>query len=99
MRTAPRGARWADDAAAIETMKQKVAQTMADCFALIEAQMLQGPWVLGERFSTSDFYLFTISRWLANDGVDVTRFPRVEAHHRRTSELPAARKVLPLYQA
>src|SRR6201995_2615682 len=68
-----RGARWTDDAAAIETMKQKVPQTMGDAFGLIEAHMLQGPWVLGERFSTSDLYLFTLTRWLEGDKVDVNR--------------------------
>jgi glutathione S-transferase len=91
-----RGARWvdADDQHAIEAMKKKVPQTVGDCFALIESQMLQGPWVLGERFSTSDLYLFTITRWLEGDGVDVNRFPKVTEHLRRMDALPAVQKVL-----
>ncbi|MDB5752006.1 MAG: Glutathione S-transferase [Ramlibacter sp.] len=93
-----RGSRWADDAQAIAAMKQKVAQNMADCFTLIEEHMLQGPWVLGERFSSSDFYLFTISRWLEGDGVDVARFPRVADHLQRMNAEPVVRKVLPLHQ-
>ena len=93
-----RGHRWADDAAAIEAMKQKVAQNMADCFSLIEERMLAGPWVLGERFSTSDLYLFTVTRWLEGDGVDVARFPKVAEHLRRMNEQAVVRKVLPLYQ-
>jgi glutathione S-transferase len=94
-----RGYRWADDAAAHEAMKKKVPQNMADCFTLIEERMLQGPWVLGERFSTSDPYLFTVARWLEGDGVDVQRFPKVADHMRRMQEEPAVKKVLPLYQA
>ncbi|QJW85396.1 glutathione S-transferase [Ramlibacter terrae] len=89
-----RGYRWADDAAAIEAMKQKVPQTMGDCFALIEERMLKGPWVLGERFSISDPYLFTITRWLEGDGVDVARFPKVADHMRRMEADPVVRKVL-----
>lgn len=93
-----RGARWADDAQAIESMRAKVASNMAECFTLIE-HGLDGPWVLGERFSSGDFYLFTVSRWLEGDGVDVNRFPKVADHLRRVHELPAVAAVLPLYQA
>jgi glutathione S-transferase len=94
-----RGYRWVDaeDKAAIEAMKKKVPQNMADCFTLIEEQMFAGPWVLGERFSTSDLYLFTISRWLEGDGVDVQRFPRVADHMRRVAAMPALQRVLAEY--
>ncbi len=44
-----RGARWADDAAAIEAMRLKVPQTMTACAKLLEAQLGASPWVLGER--------------------------------------------------
>jgi glutathione S-transferase len=94
-----RAYRWTDDAGAIESMKQKVPQTMADAFGLIEEQMLRGPWVLGERFSVSDLYLFTVARWLEGDKVDVQRFPRVADHLRRMEEQPQVRKVLAAQRA
>lgn len=93
-----RGARWADDEQAWEAMKKKVPQNMADCFALIEGGMLQGPWVLGERFSTADLYLFTIAGWLEGDGVDVQRFPKVADHMRRMNAQPQVQKVLAAQQ-
>lgn len=89
-----RGRRWADDEPAIESMKKKVAQNMAECFDLIERRMLQGPWVLGERFSTSDLYLFTLSGWLEGDGVDVEQFAKVADHRRRLQAEPVVQKVL-----
>jgi len=96
-----RGARWveAEDSAAIEAMKKKVSQTMAESFTLIEEKMLKGPWVLGERFSTSDLYLTTLTRWLEGDGVDVQRFPKVADHLARMDAQPQVRKVLALHQA
>ena len=36
-------------------------------FELIEQHLLQGPWVLGERLSICDPYLFTITGWLKGD--------------------------------
>ncbi len=89
-----RGYRWADDPAAHESMKKKVTQNMADCFAMIENDFLQGPWVLGEPFSAADFYLFTIDRWLEGDGVDVKSFPRVVEHMERVAAMPAVKRVL-----
>jgi glutathione S-transferase len=96
-----RGYRWVepDDTAALEAMKKKVPQTMAESFTLIEEQMLKGPWVLGERFGTSDMYLYTLSRWLEGDGVDVKRFPKVADHMRRMEARPQVQKIVALHQA
>jgi glutathione S-transferase len=95
-----RGYRWveADDTASLEAMKKKVPQTMAESFTLIEGGMLQGPWVLGERFSTADLYLYTIARWLEGDGVEVNRFPKVADHMRRMEARPQVQKVLAQHQ-
>jgi glutathione S-transferase len=96
-----RGSRWveAEDTVALDAMKKKVPQTMAESFTLIEERMLKGPCVLGERFGTSDMYLYTLSRWLEGDGVDVQRFPKVADHMRRMQAKPQVQKVVALHQA
>jgi glutathione S-transferase len=86
-----RGTRWTDDAAAIESMKKKVPQTVGDCFALIEREMFEGPWVMGANYSVCDAYLFTLSQWLGGDGVDINKTPKIADHFKRTSERPAVR--------
>jgi len=86
-----RGTRWTDDAAAIESMKKKVPQTVGDCFALIEREMFEGPWVMGTHYSVCDAYLFTLSQWLGGDGVDINKTPKIADHFRRMSERPAVR--------
>jgi glutathione S-transferase len=92
-----RGERWSDDPAVVEALKLKVAKNMADCFAYIERDCLQGPWVLGQRMSTCDMYLFTIANWLAGDGVDVAGFPKVADHMKRMAALPAVARVVALH--
>jgi glutathione S-transferase len=94
-----RGYRWADDAAAHEAMKKKVPQNIGECFELIERELLKGPWVLGERFSTCDMYLFTSAQWLEGDGVDVGRFPKVANLRQRMLADPVVVKVLAAQQA
>lgn len=94
-----RGYRWADDPAAIAAMQKKVPENMSACFDLIEHEFFKGPWVLGERYTVSDMYLFTIAQWLEGDGVDVEKFPKVAEHHRRMAGDPVVSKVLAAQKA
>ncbi|MDA1100042.1 MAG: glutathione S-transferase family protein [Proteobacteria bacterium] len=89
-----RGHRWADDPAAIASMAAKVPQTVAECFRLIESQMFAGPFVMGDRCTVADFYLFTIARWLEGDSVDIAALPKIQAHRERLSRRPGVVKVL-----
>jgi glutathione S-transferase len=83
-----RGYRWvdADDTGAIDAMKRKVPASVTQCFEVIEHGMLQGPWVMGERYTICDPYLFTLSQWLEGDGVDMAKLPRVVAHRARMAD-------------
>jgi len=89
-----RGTRWADDPAAIEAMKKKVPESVGAAFALIEHEMLKGPWVMGEHYTICDPYLFTLAEWLDGDGVDLAKLPRVIDHRTRMSERPAVKKAV-----
>ncbi|MEW5422295.1 glutathione S-transferase family protein [Amorphus sp. 3PC139-8] len=89
-----RAIRWTDDPAAIEALQAKVPETMAACYALIEESFLQGPWVMGERYSICDPYLYTISSWLGDDNVDIADYPKVADHFRRMGERPAVQRAL-----
>jgi glutathione S-transferase len=87
-----RGTRWADDPAAIAEMKRKVPESMGACFDLIERQF-NGPWAMGDSYTVSDPYLFTLSGWMEGDSLDLSRYPKVMDHRRRMLERPAVRKV------
>ena len=89
-----RGYRWATDESSFADMKRKVPETVGACFALIERDMLRGPWVMGEQYTICDPYLYTIASWLEGDGVDLAMLPKVADHRRRMSERPAVQKVL-----
>ncbi|HVR52701.1 MAG TPA: glutathione S-transferase family protein [Pseudorhodoferax sp.] len=89
-----RGARWADDVQAHESMQRKVASNMRECFELIEATMLRGPWVMGEQYSVADAYLYTLAGWLEGDGVDMAALPATRAHRERMAQRPAVQKAL-----
>ncbi|PTM61654.1 glutathione S-transferase family protein [Phreatobacter oligotrophus] len=89
-----RGHRWATEESSFLDMRRKVPETMAASFRLIENDFFRGPWVMGEAYSVADAYLFTVTRWLEGDGVDVAQFPRVAEHLARMGERPSVKAAL-----
>lgn len=92
-----RGRRWSDDLDAQKSMKAKVAENMTGAAALIEREILRGPWVMGDQFTVADAYLFTMTSWMGGDGVDMTKFPKLADHFARMLEIPAVKKIAPLH--
>jgi glutathione S-transferase len=89
-----RGSRWADDEATIAGMRRAVPRSVSSCYDLIEQEMLQGPWVMGDTYTICDPYLFTVAQWLEGDGVDPKRIPRVMEHRSTMSDRHAVRKAI-----
>lgn len=91
-----RGARWVDaeDKTAIAAMQRHVPVSVGATYDLIESDMLKGPWVMGERWTICDAYLFTLAQWLEQDGVDPWRIPNVVDHRRRMAGRASVRDAL-----
>ena len=91
-----RGYRWvdADDKHSIAAMQRKVPQSVGESFAMIEREMLKGPWVMGEHYTICDPYLFTLAQWLEADGVDPAAIPRVIDHRRRMGERTTVKEAI-----
>ena len=81
-------------AVALAGMQRAVPRSVTAVFRLIETDFLKGPWVLGERFSICDPYLFTLAQWLEADVVDTTVLPRVIEHRARVAERPATQRAV-----
>lgn len=89
-----RGARWSDDESAWESMKRKVPDSMTQCFRYIEDHAFVGPYALGDAYTVTDGYLYTVTRWLEGDGVDTAQFPKVHAHMQMMAQRPAVQRAL-----
>lgn len=72
-----RGARWARNQASFDDMRAKVPQTMAASCAYMEAAFPLSPFVMGERITLADCYLFPITSWLKGDEVDIAAYPKL----------------------
>lgn len=88
-----RGPRWADEPAAHEAMAAKVPENMTACAAYLESQ-IAGTWAAGEQFSIADGYMYTVCGWMAGDGVDMARFPKLAAYLDRVGARPAVQRAV-----
>jgi glutathione S-transferase len=89
-----RGYRWADEEASFADMRRAAPRAVGSCFELIESTLFKGPWVMGDRYSICDPYLFTVAGWIEEDGVDPKLVPRVIDHRSRMAQRAAVRRVL-----
>jgi glutathione S-transferase len=62
--------------------------------ALVEKALERGDYLLGDRFTAADAYLFTIVGWTAHTGVDISGFPRLQAFQERIAARPAVRAAM-----
>jgi len=88
--------RYADGEAAAQAMRAKAPQSLADYFGLIEDQLGDGrPFVMGDRYTVADPYLFVFERWLERDGLGrLSDYPKVAAHHEQVAARPSVKTAL-----
>ena len=63
-------------------------------YELIENILAKQHWLLGDRFSAADAYLFTVTRWAKSVDLDLTAFPALRAFQERVAARPAVQAAL-----
>lgn len=62
--------------------------------AHVEGHLTQSAYMLGERFSLADAYLFVVSNWSRAAKVDLSPYPRILALRKRVGGRPAVQATL-----
>ena len=63
-------------------------------YRLIEDVLSKQPWLVGDRFTVADAYLFTVTNWARHVDLDLAGFPALLAFQKRVAERPAVRTAL-----
>jgi glutathione S-transferase len=63
-------------------------------FALAEAALGARPYLLGERFSVADAYLFVVAGWSRIVKLELAAFPNLQAFLKRVSERPGVKAAM-----
>ena len=68
---------------------------IADRLDLVEKHLSSGrDYLLGDRFSIADAYLFVVVNWAPALGIELARWPSVAALHARVAARPAAQAAM-----
>lgn len=81
------------DTAAKEWQTQAEAK-LAERFDWLSTQLSGKAYVLGERFSVVDAYLFVVLNWTNFVGIDLKRWPTLQAYVARVAARPAVQRAL-----
>jgi glutathione S-transferase len=63
-------------------------------YRLINAALGQTPFLLGDRFSVTDAYLFVVTRWADIVKLDLSAFPNLQAFQARIAARPAVQTAI-----
>jgi len=74
--------------ATIEQAKEAAKAVLARRLGYAEQALGDKPFLLGERFTVADAYLFTILGWGQYAGVDIGQWPKLKALHTRVGSRP-----------
>lgn len=72
-----------------EMTKENSRAMLAKRLGLIELTLKTQDFLMGNTFSVTDAYLFTVLRWAPKTGVDLTPFPAVQAFMERVRKRPS----------
>ena len=67
---------------------------LASRYEWLDGELAGKDYLMGQHFSVADGYLFTVTNWAKNVGVDLTPFANVQAWHARVGARPAVQEAL-----
>ncbi|NVK16629.1 MAG: glutathione transferase GstA [Rhodobacteraceae bacterium] len=78
-----------------EAGKDAARTAVAGKFDFIETQLADGrEWLIEDRFSVADAYLFVVSNWANFTGIDLARWPNLAAFVSRSASRPSAQAAM-----
>jgi glutathione S-transferase len=77
-----------------QAAKDLAKAALARRFAYLDGQLAQRQFLLGERFSVADAYLFTVTSWANIHAIDITPYRNLKAHFDRVASRPKVREAM-----
>jgi glutathione S-transferase len=74
-----------------DAVKSYAKANLTKRFGWLEQNIGKGPFLMGERFTIADAYLFTVLGWYRFTGIDIEPYPMLNAYLRRILERPAVK--------
>jgi glutathione S-transferase len=77
-----------------EEYKKTVKENLAKKYRLLDKHLAGKAYLMGDRFTVADAYLFTVTNWAGHTNVDLSEFPNVQAFQKRVAARPKVQETL-----
>jgi glutathione S-transferase len=74
--------------------KAMARANLATRYQRLDGHLKGKPYLMGDKFTVADAYLFTVTNWAAHTGLDLAGYPNVQAFQKRVAERPKVREAL-----
>ncbi len=74
--------------------KEAAKANLAKRFEFVARHLEGKNYLMGEKFTAPDAYLFTVANWGQWVGVDIGQWPNLKAHHARVAARPKVQEAL-----
>ena len=74
--------------------KEKFRGKIRNRFEWINEQLGDKPFLMGDDFTVADAYLFTVANWSKHTGIDLARWPKLQAYLARVTARPDVQTAL-----
>ena len=77
-----------------DVVREEHKEYLRKRYRLLEERLAQHPWLVGDRFTVADAYLFTVTNWAKHVALDLSEFPALLDFQKRVAERPAVQTAL-----
>jgi glutathione S-transferase len=77
-----------------EDYKQIARANLAKRYRRIDELLKGKAYLMGDRFTVADAYLFTVTSWAGHVGVDLADFANLQAYQRRIADRPGVQEAM-----
>lgn len=74
--------------------KRIAKENLAGRFDWLESQLADRSYLMGEGFTVADAYAYVLLNWTRLHDIDLARWPKLAAYHRRVGARPKVREAL-----
>ena len=72
--------------------KAVIVEGLEKKFAFVDAHLKSHAFILGERFTVADAYLYTVLTWNGASGIDLAKYPSLKAWFDKVAARPAVQQ-------
>ena len=77
-----------------DAVREERKEYLRKRYRLLEERLARHPWLVGDRFTVADAYLFTVTNWARHVAFDLSEFPAVLDFQQRVAARPHVQTAL-----